>query len=273
MICACGIVPTLSWMRKRWWPKISCWNRIFSITSCGLPTKLAPLQRPARVEVLARHRRPAALAPDPVHHGREGGKGLVGRVLRGVGDVAVRVDAQRQAGSWPACCAGPGGRSANGAKRSGIAADDRERHRQARARRLGRPTAGCRRPRPRSGAGPGAAADRRRVSSAGRWRPGHVTRSLIAQREQQLELLREQLVVVVEVVAEQRERLDERAAPGHDLGPPAGQEVERRELLEDADRIVGAEHGDGARQADVAACAPAAAASTTAGAETAKSGR
>ena len=77
-----------------------------------------------------------------------------------------------------------------------------------------------------------------------------MTRSLVAQREQQLELLGEQLVVVVEVVAEQRERLDERAAAGHDLGAAAGEQVERREVLEHADGVVGAEHGDGARQAD-----------------------
>ena len=79
-------------------------------------------------------------------------------------------------------------------------------------------------------------------------RPGHALR--LAEREQQLELLREQLVVVVEVVAEQRERLDERAAAGHDLGPAAGQQVERGEVLEHAHRIVGAEHRHGARQAD-----------------------
>jgi len=43
-------------------------------------------------------------------------------------------------------------------------------------------------------------------------------------------------------VAEERERLDEAPAPRHDLGAPTAQEVHRRELLEDADRIVGAEH-------------------------------
>ena len=42
MMLACGSVPTLNWIRKRWWPKISCWNRIFSITCSGLPTKLEP---------------------------------------------------------------------------------------------------------------------------------------------------------------------------------------------------------------------------------------
>ena len=81
-----------------------------------------------------------------------------------------------------------------------------------------------------------AVVDRRAVRAG----PGHRARR--AQREQQLELLGEELVVVVEVVAEEREGLDERAAAGHDLGAPAGEQVERRELLEDADRVVGAEH-------------------------------
>ncbi len=72
----------------------------------------------------------------------------------------------------------------------------------------------------------------------------------IADREQQLELLRIQRVVVVEVVAEQRERFDERAAAGHDLGAAAGDEIDLSELLEDADGIIGAEHRHRARQAD-----------------------
>jgi hypothetical protein len=42
-----------------------------------------------------------------------------------------------------------------------------------------------------------------------------------ANLKQEIELLGEQLVVVVEVEAEQREGLDERAAPSHDLGPAA----------------------------------------------------
>ena len=79
-------------------------------------------------------------------------------------------------------------------------------------------------------------------------RPGDAL--AVAQLQQQLELLGEELVVVVEVVAEERERLDERAAPGHDLGAPAREQVERREVLEDAHRVVGAEHGDRARQPD-----------------------
>src|SRR5262249_22762472 len=53
---------------------------------------------------------------------------------------------------------------------------------------------------------------------------------------------------VGKVVAEERKRLDERAAPGHDLGASAREQVERRELLEHANRIVRAEDAHRARQ-------------------------
>ena len=72
----------------------------------------------------------------------------------------------------------------------------------------------------------------------------------LAHVQQQLELLGEELVVVVEVVAEQRERLDERASAGHDLRTAAREEVERREVLEHADGVVRAEDGHRARQPD-----------------------
>src|SRR5205085_585083 len=68
--------------------------------------------------------------------------------------------------------------------------------------------------------------------------------------EQPEELLLEEAVVVAELVAEERERLDERAAAGHDLRPAVREQVDGRELLVDADRVVGAEDADGARQAD-----------------------
>ena len=42
-----------------------------------------------------------------------------------------------------------------------------------------------------------------------------------ADLKQEIELFREQFVVIVEVIAEQRKGLDERAASGHDLGPAA----------------------------------------------------
>ena len=71
-----------------------------------------------------------------------------------------------------------------------------------------------------------------------------------AQPQEQIELLREQLVVVVQIVAEERERLDERAAASHDLDAPAREQVERGELLEHAHRIVRAQHGDRAGETD-----------------------
>src|SRR5882672_12069519 len=79
-------------------------------------------------------------------------------------------------------------------------------------------------------------------------RPGYALGS--ADRQQQPELLLEELVVVVEVVPEERERLDERAAPGHDLRAAVRDQVDLGELLEHAHRIVRAEDGDGARQPD-----------------------
>jgi hypothetical protein len=47
---------------------------------------------------------------------------------------------------------------------------------------------------------------------------------------QQLELLGEQIVVVGEIVAEQRKRLGEDATSDDELGPPAGDEVQGRKI-------------------------------------------
>ena len=80
--------------------------------------------------------------------------------------------------------------------------------------------------------------------------PGPRHARLLAKLQQQLELLGVQLVVVVEVVAEQREGLDERAASGHDLRAPVRQQVDLGEVLEDAHGVGGAEDGDGARKTD-----------------------
>lgn len=57
-------------------------------------------------------------------------------------------------------------------------------------------------------------------------------------------LLLEEGLVVGQVVAEEREGLDERPAPGDDLGATVAQRVEGGEALEDAHRVVGGEHGD-----------------------------
>ena len=75
-------------------------------------------------------------------------------------------------------------------------------------------------------------------TSGARCGPDQVTRSARPHRQQQLELGGEQLVVVLEVLPEQRERLGERPAARHDLGAPARQQVERREVLVHAHGIV-----------------------------------
>ncbi len=78
--------------------------------------------------------------------------------------------------------------------------------------------------------------------------PRHVR--FFAKQQQELKLLGVQLVVVVEVVAEQRKGLDERPPPGHDLRASVRQQVHLGELLEDAHRVGRAEDGDGARKPD-----------------------
>ncbi len=66
--------------------------------------------------------------------------------------------------------------------------------------------------------------------------------------QEQVELLREQRVVVFEPQPEERKRVDERSAPDDHLRASLRQQIEGREVLEDADRIGGAQDGDGARQ-------------------------
>ena len=168
--------------RNRWWPKISCWKRIFSTTSCGLPDEVRAAQRARRLEVVPVHRRPAALPPDLGHHRVERRPGRVGRLLRGVRDVPVRVDAERGRRRGPPRGAARRWISANGAKRSGIP--------PMIASAIGRPSV------PARAADCGVAADRdpdrqrllqrprvdARSSSGARWRPDQVTRSVSRSR-------------------------------------------------------------------------------------------
>jgi hypothetical protein len=79
--------------------------------------------------------------------------------------------------------------------------------------------------------------------------PGH--RAALEQFGEQRGLLVEQLLVVGQVVAEQRERLDARPAAEDDLGPAAGDRVQRRVPLEHPDRIIRAQHGDRGAEPDL----------------------
>src|SRR5579863_4066999 len=74
---------------------------------------------------------------------------------------------------------------------------------------------------------------------------------VVANFQQEVELFLEKGIVVIELQAEERIRLDERATAGDDFGAPVGDEVERSELLEDADGIGGAKNGNGTREADI----------------------
>ncbi len=88
-------------------------------------------------------------------------------------------------------------------------------------------------------------------ASEARCLPSQLTRVLLAELEQEVQLLGEELVIVLGIVAEERIGLDEGAATDDDLGSALGDEVEGGEVLEDADWIVGAEDGDSGGEADV----------------------
>ena len=89
---------------------------------------------------------------------------------------------------------------------------------------------------------------------AGEWRAvlaRPVNVRVLADLEEQIELFREQRVVVFETQTEERIRLHEGAAAGDDLSTTMGDQVQSGKFLEDANRVSGAENGDGAREADV----------------------
>ena len=71
-----------------------------------------------------------------------------------------------------------------------------------------------------------------------------------ADCQQEVQLLNEQRVVILEVVAKERKRFDRRAAADDHLGSPLRDQIERRELLEQADRVCSAQHRHGAGQMD-----------------------
>ena len=72
--------------------------------------------------------------------------------------------------------------------------------------------------------------------------PCQFTGSLLQQLREQVELLLEQLLVLAQVEAEQREGFRERAAAEDHLGAAIGYGIEGRKALEHTNRIVGAQH-------------------------------
>ena len=75
-------------------------------------------------------------------------------------------------------------------------------------------------------------------------RPVHVL--VLADFKKQLQLFREQRIVIFEAKSKERKRIDERPAPDDHFRAPAGDQVERCELLKHAHRICRAQNGDGA---------------------------
>src|SRR5258708_18612589 len=75
---------------------------------------------------------------------------------------------------------------------------------------------------------------------------------VLTNLQQEIEFFREERIVVFEVEAEEWIGFDERAAADNDLCSTLRKQVERRELLKDANRISRAEHGYSTGQTDPA---------------------
>jgi hypothetical protein len=78
--------------------------------------------------------------------------------------------------------------------------------------------------------------------------PGN--RLLVEKLHEKLELLLEQLVIILQVISEQRERLGEGAAAQDHLGPALRQCIHCGEPLEHPDRVVRAQHRHAGREPD-----------------------
>ena len=126
----------------------------------------------------------------------------------------------------------------------GGAADDRDHEREPVARGVYDGLGASADPDPgRYGPGLGVGIHRETIDrGASRAAPRHGL--LPEQLGEEVDLLLEELLVVPQVVAEQRERLDAGAAPEDDFGATVRDGVERRVALEDADRVVRADDGD-----------------------------
>ena len=177
------------------------------------------LRRELRIELSPRHRCPAALLADVRHHAGEAGVEILGGLLRRVGHVAERVHPDLQLVRRETR---PSTRFAvkidEGTEAVCLAADDRDHQRepeQASANeRLWGP----------ADADPDREAllQRPRIHALSAERSSELAGPLgvflIAEPQQELQLLREELVVVAEVETEEREGVDERAPPDDHLG-------------------------------------------------------
>ena len=204
------------------------------------------------IEGCARCGRPAALAADAGEGRGVGGPEDVGGFLVSIGEEADGVDGDVEQLGRMACAASRFAVQVDEwAEAMGFASDNGYRQRQAERARADE---GCwcsagaeadwelrlQRARPDALSG-----ERRTVFAL------PLDAGFIAEVEEEVELLGEEFVVELGVVAEERIGLDEGAAADDDLGATLGDEVKRSEVLEDANGIVRAQNSDRRREANV----------------------
>src|SRR5271156_1054093 len=74
---------------------------------------------------------------------------------------------------------------------------------------------------------------------------------VFAESKEKVELFGEEIVVVLELEAEERKGFDEGAAARNDFCAATGDQIQRGELLKDTDRVCGAEDGNCAGEANL----------------------
>ena len=190
--------------------------------------------------------RPAAFAADLGEGFGVAREEVVGGLLVGVGDVAEGVDADLEGLGSMACTLACFAVDVDeGAEAMRLAADDGDHERKAEHAGAGE---GLRRAahaepdgeRVLDGARVDALAGERGAMFA-----GPVDVGAFAQGEEEVKFFGEEVVVVFELEAEEREGFDEGASAGDDFGAAVGDEVESGEVLKDADGVGCAEDGDG----------------------------
>ena len=202
-------------------------------------------------ELVARDGGPAAFLADLGEGFGVTGKEVVGGLLVGVGDVAEGVDADFEfLGGVTGAVAGFAVDVDEGTEAVGFATDDGDHQRKAEEAGAGEGLWGSTNSKPDwerilDGARIDALAGERGAVFAGPMGIG-----VFAQREEEIEFFGEEVVVIFEFEAEEREGLDEGAAAGDDFGATVRDEIEGSEVLEDADGVGGAENGDGGGEAN-----------------------
>jgi hypothetical protein len=73
---------------------------------------------------------------------------------------------------------------------------------------------------------------------------------MLPNRQQQIEFLSKEGVIVLQPESEERERFDGRTTADDHLRASSRQEIQRGEVLKDAHRVLSAQHGDRAGQTD-----------------------